>query len=337
MQEGSLCLLGGTFDRLHAGHRRLIESCLDEASRLEVWLVSSEMAVKKSRQILDWERRKQELLEWAWEAGFESRISVHTLNTPYGPAIERVDATHIGCTPETESACESINRERTAAGLPILRIVKVTHSQGIDGKVISSSRIRNGEINREGVPWLGEAEMRIDQRMPPVLDDELKQPFGTLFKGTESEPEKAMGKALAAIPPGTRLVAVGDICVDTLVKMGRVPDIGFIDGMTKREEWLPAADLDRSGFDNLSSCHNPAGMLTADLKLATRVALSNREPTLMIVDGEEDLAPIVVHLLAPFGTAVVYGQPGKGVVLRFTEEDTKDNCRRILDVFTKEV
>jgi len=49
------------------------------------------------------------------------------------------------------------------------------------------------------------------------------------------------------------------------------------------------------------------------------------------------LAPLIVHLLAPLGCAVVYGQPGKGVVLRITTEETKENCRRLLDVFTREV
>jgi len=67
------------------------------------------------------------------------------------------------------------------------------------------------------------------------------------------------------------------------------------------------------------------------------VALLNSRPTLIVVNGEEDLAPIIVHLLAPIGCAVIYGQPGKGVVVRITSQETKENCRRILDVFTKEL
>jgi hypothetical protein len=119
--------------------------------------------------------------------------------------------------------------------------------------------------------------------------------------------------------------------------MNEIPDLAFVDGMTKREDWPSAADLDRTVFTSLSICTSPPGVITADLKLTTKLALSNSEPTLVVVNGEEDLAPLIVHLLAPLGCAVVYGQPGKGVVLRITTEETKENCRRLLDVFTREV
>jgi hypothetical protein len=56
-------------------------------------------------------------------------------------------------------------------------------------------------------------------------------------------------------------------------------------------------------------------------------------PVLLDVDGEEDLAPIIIHLLAPLGTVVLYGQPSAGVVLRVTDESTKERCRALLDTF----
>jgi uncharacterized protein (UPF0218 family) len=260
------------------------------------------------------------------------------LEDEVGPAPTTLEADSIGCTPETRSACESINSSRKIESLAPLSIIMAEQVLGVAGEIISSSRIRDGEIDRQGQPWLGEAEMYLDQRMPVILDDELKQPFGTLHEGPESNPEIAMKKALASISIHTpKLIAVGDVTVQTLVDMGKIPDISFIDGMTKREVWAEAENLDRELFAHLSTCTNPPGLITADLKLATKVALLNSRPTLIVVKGEEDLAPIIIHLLAPIGCAVLYGQPGKGVVVRITSIETKENCRRLLDVFTKEL
>ena len=338
MGRNSLCLLGGTFDRFHVGHEHLLTTCLEQSDEVQVWLISDEMAQRKNPLVLSWEARNDEISAWAEGAGFSERISLHILKDKVGPAPTSKEADAIGCTLETRPTCEVINSRRQHGGLSPLNIIQVGHISSSDGEIVSSSRIRAGEIGRDGCLWLGDAEMNTDQRMPAMLDDELKQPYGTLYEGPESNPSVAMRKALATISnESPKLIAVGDVCVHALVDMNEIPDLAFVDGMTKREDWAPAADLDRTVFTSLSTCTSPPGVITADLKLATKVALSNSEPTLVVVNGEEDLAPLIVHLLAPLGCAVVYGQPGKGVVLRITTEETKENCRRLLDVFTREV
>lgn len=338
MGEDSVCLLGGTFDRLHAGHHHLITTCLDITQTLQVWLTSDEMAQAKDAHTLEWAVRQRELTDWLELGNFTNRVSIHLLKDSIGPAATSEEATAIGCTPETEPACRAINESREGNGLPPLKIIVADHVRDGDGEPISSSRIRAGEITRAGDQWLGEREMYIDQRMPEVLDDELKTPFGTLHEGPEERPEVAINKAMKSLPKNVKkIIAVGDVTVQTMLDIGIIPDIAFIDGMTKRTAWKGAEKLDRTRFPHLSTCLNPPGLLTADLKLATKVALTNSRPTLVVVTGEEDLAPIVVHLLAPLGCAVLYGQPGKGVVVRMTSEETKRNCRRMLDVFTREV
>ena len=57
------------------------------------------------------------------------------------------------------------------------------------------------------------------------------------------------------------------------------------------------------------------------------------ESSLIKVDGEEDLAPLLLHPLAPIGSAVLYGQPGKGVVIRWCDEDSKKRCRQLIQGF----
>ena len=43
-----LCLVGGTFDRLHAGHRLLLDAAVKAAQRVEVHVTSDAMADKKA-------------------------------------------------------------------------------------------------------------------------------------------------------------------------------------------------------------------------------------------------------------------------------------------------
>ena len=120
-----------------------------------------------------------------------------------------------------------------------------------------------------------------------------------------------------------------------LVKMDKnldvIPDIAIVDGMTKRVELEQKVDL--SKFDIILNAKNPPGQITPSLFEAASKALHNDQTTCIEVEGEEDLAPIVIHLLAPIGTNVVYGQPNKGVVLRVTTLESKEQCRSLLSKF----
>jgi uncharacterized protein (UPF0218 family) len=64
--------------------------------------------------------------------------------------------------------------------------------------------------------------------------------------------------------------------------------------------------------------------------------VDEEEPCLIDVEGEEDLAPLYAHLLAPIGSIVVYGQPRQGVVVQLTSLATKERCRRLLESFEVE-
>ena len=50
----------------------------------------------------------------------------------------------------------------------------------------------------------------------------------------EDSPEVAMSSAMENLAPG--IIAVGDVCVATLLELGVVADIAVVDGMTKRVE-----------------------------------------------------------------------------------------------------
>ena len=324
------CLLGGTFDRLHIGHEKLIDNCLEKCNNLEIWLTSDNMIMEKVGVIQSFETRKQFLEEMFDKKAVTNRVSIHMLIDKIGPAPIRDDCDSIGCTSETRDMCEKINSLRIANDLQPLEIIEVPHELNEAGMIINSSSIRAGLMDREGNLWITDDIFDCDHKMPEVLDSELKTPMGELFLGPEDEPFIAMNKVIARYDPQQyRLIAVGDVAVKTLTDMDIVPDVGIVDGKTKRTELLADEMVDQSIFVNVLNCDNSPGMISSQFKLRLNEAAISTEKTLVVVDGEEDLAPLILHLCLQIGSVVIYGQPKEGLVVKITDEETKSNCKRI--------
>ena len=250
-------LIGGTFDRFHAGHLALMATGLSECSSIEAWVTADSMAQSKDPRVNPWEFRVMEIKEALGEDA--GRVDFYVLEDRHGPAPSHPDATAIVCTEETRAECEGINRLRGEGGLPPLHIIVSDHSLAWDGEPISSSRIRAGEIDREGHPWIPRAIREGKVVMTPQVEAELKEPFGRLFPGPEDEPSVSMSHVLAHIESGSGPgIAVGDVTVRTLQDLGRPADIALIDGLTKRQPWGGADEIDASLYDRNLSCSSPA-------------------------------------------------------------------------------
>jgi len=153
--------------------------------------------------------------------------------------------------------------------------------------------------------------------LPDDLRGAFKEPLGAVFTDPES--------LLADDDAGRPLVAVGDVVTVHLLDAGHRPDVAVVDGRTERERVdesidrrLPAADIEVS---------NPPATLSRALLDALRTALDRDEPTVIEVDGEEDLAALPAILAAPVGGCVVYGQPGEGMVLVPVTDETRSLAR----------
>ena len=327
------CLVGGTFDRLHAGHRLLLDAAARAAHHVEIHITSDVMADQKSVNMQSFETRRDELLNWV-EDHAPKRVTVHELTDPHGPAPSHRTADAIVATPETRTECERINDKRATNDLPPLHIIEVTHLLDVEGAVISSSRIRNGLVDVNGHPWCSPEWSDVSLRMHPRAEPELKTPMGVLYEGPESAPEMAMLAALDEINTDeTILIAVGDVTVATLLGLDIVPDMGFVDGQTKREALAAEERVNVQAFTHVLEAVNPAGLLTPSLRKAIERASVLEEPVVVVVDGEEALAPLFVHLHVPLHAVVLYGQPGKGVVVQSSSLATKERCRRLLELF----
>jgi len=168
----------------------------------------------------------------------------------------------------------------------------------------------------------GEPSADVVVTLQQSLRGELKEPFGPLYTDAEA-------LLTDATDP---LVAVGDIVTYHLVRAGEVPDVALVDGHTKRsavEDHVQEA-IDSGVFDREVRVSNPPATLSADLLTALREAIDADGSTVVVVDGEEDLAALPAIVAAPAGASVVYGQPDEGMVLVTCDPETVEAVRDLL-------
>jgi len=160
-------------------------------------------------------------------------------------------------------------------------------------------------------------------RLPEAHRDLFKKPFGTLYGNISELLPRLRGRAV---------YAVGDVVTHNLLDAGVVPEIAIIDGYTMR---LPCTRLPLLLAGRRLVARNPAGTITDELVGAIDDVVRD-PPGVIFVDGEEDLAVIPLVLAAPPGVAILYGQPGEGVVLRIVDEPAKREAAAMLNCFVRE-
>jgi len=155
--------------------------------------------------------------------------------------------------------------------------------------------------------------------LPDALRAELKEPAGPLYTDV----------AALLADADRPLIAVGDVVTGHLLTE-TVPDVALVDGKTEREALADAETVDRTAFDRVVRVSNPAAALSEDLLVALADAIDSEAETLLVVEGEEDLAAVPAIAAAPDGASVVYGQPGEGMVLATVDAETRTAMREFL-------
>ena len=125
----------------------------------------------------------------------------------------------------------------------------------------------------------------------------------------------------------TKIITVGDVVSLTMRKNGIRPILSVYDGYTERHEMTEFANLVEG--EEKEAVTNPAGVITDELEDAIRNALTTGKTDLIRIDGEEDLALMPCILYAPEGAEVVYGWPGKGMMIVSTDDVTRKRVEEL--------
>jgi cytidyltransferase-like protein len=144
--------VGGTFDELHRGHKALLARAFEVGEKVVIGLSSDVFVAKMGKPHITaiFAERQKELVSYLAEMGLMDRAEIVPLTDPYGLTIKGKGLEALVVSKETAKTAGSINEARQKAGIPPLEIVAVDMVQAENSTPISTTRIRSGEIDRNG-------------------------------------------------------------------------------------------------------------------------------------------------------------------------------------------
>ncbi|MFC6954532.1 pantetheine-phosphate adenylyltransferase [Halorubellus litoreus] len=162
-----ITVLGGTFTPIHNGHRALLHEAFQTASHVGsgdghviVGLTSTELAERTRSdpshvELLGSFDARRDALDTELEriaGAYTASYDILRLEDTGGPAATRDDVDALVASPESKSQRRAyeLNKQRIADGKRPLEIHTPPFVVAEDGRRISSTRIRNGEIDVHG-------------------------------------------------------------------------------------------------------------------------------------------------------------------------------------------
>ncbi len=130
----------------------LLTTAFKIGEKVLIGLSSDELVAKLSKPHVtaSYTERLQGLKEWLLDMGLTGRAEVVPLIDAFGSTIKDAAIQALIVSEETRPAGEKINERRKLAGLPTLEIVSIGMVPSQNCSPISTTRIRRGEMDREG-------------------------------------------------------------------------------------------------------------------------------------------------------------------------------------------
>ena len=147
-----MVVVGGTFDEFHKGHRALLMKAFEIGNHVIIGLSTDKFVnkLRKPHKVSTYNDRLRNLEAFLKEQEVSSGAEVLPLNDPYGVTVSNNLLDAIVVSKETEQQAHEINVKREASRLPPLKIIVVNKVLAENGIPISTTRIRQKEINHKG-------------------------------------------------------------------------------------------------------------------------------------------------------------------------------------------
>jgi pantetheine-phosphate adenylyltransferase len=324
----NLVVCGGTFDNLHKGHEKFLSFALSIGKKVLVGLMSdkyvqkSKLRNQNSKKIESYDIRKKNLEKFLIQNKVKNRVSILKINDLFGPTLTKdliIDA--IVVSEDTKRGADIINQKRSRMGLNPIKIFIAPFIKAENGEIISSAKIRDGLITKDGKLYVKPLWLETDLVLQDNLRKELHKPFGELLSNTDNLLRNN----------DNMVVVVGDITTKTFNEKSLGQNISIIDfRVNRKQRFFNISELGFSEDEKVLMVDNPSGSITKNLIRKLSEILTKRiDATILQINGEEDLAVLPLVLLAPLGTIIYYGQPNEGLVRVTVSKEAKDKAYNI--------
>jgi len=144
--------VGGTFDKLHRGHKALLDRAFDVGEKVLIGLTTDRFVAEmgKPHRTASFAQRQKALMGFLSKRGLAGRAEIVPLNDAYGLTLSERALEALVVSEETQKIGEKINKTRGAVGYCPLEIVVVSLVPAENHCPISTTSIRRGEIDRNG-------------------------------------------------------------------------------------------------------------------------------------------------------------------------------------------
>ena len=146
-------VFAGTFDHLHEGHKHIIRQALRLSKMVALGLTTDQMLAYKSdrRLIQPYDERFSELEKFIQSEFEVERTNIFPIETTEGGAdkMKDLDALIVSDEIGVVQNAFDINQMRIDNGLKRFHIIVIPRVRTKDGRPLSSSRTRRGEIFHE--------------------------------------------------------------------------------------------------------------------------------------------------------------------------------------------